>query len=66
MIYHYEKSVKTLCEFVGVSAKQHKYPKKYFNPAISIKNTKFWERYSQYDEAIKIIEKELPDFLYKY
>lgn len=66
MIYHYEESIKKVCCFVGVDLSQHKYPKRHFNPEVSIKNTRLWEQYPEYCEAVDIIEKELPDFLYQY
>lgn len=65
MIYHYDEMVSKVCEFVGIDKSHHVEPKKYFNPAVSIKGTRTWERYPKYAEAVKIIEQELPDFLYK-
>jgi len=64
MIYHYDEMVPKVCEFVGIDRSHHVEPKKYFDPAISIKGTRTWERYPQYAEAVKIIEQELHDFLY--
>ena len=64
MIYHYDEMVPKVCDFVGIDRSHHIEPKKYFNPAISIKGTRTWERYPQYMEDVKIIEQELPDFLY--
>lgn len=66
MIYHYDESISKVCNFVGVDFSQHKYPKKYFNPEVSIKNTRFWEKYPEFRGAVEIIEKELPEFLYRY
>ncbi|MBR6091483.1 MAG: hypothetical protein IKQ09_01535 [Bacteroidales bacterium] len=65
MIYHYDVFVPKVCEFVGIDRSHHVQPKKYFDPAISIKGTRTWERYPQFSEAVKTIEQELPDFLYK-
>lgn len=66
MIYNYEKSVQKICDFVGIEISQHKYPKRHFNPLVSVKNTKLWEKYPEYREATVVIEKELSDFLYQY
>lgn len=65
MIYHYDEMVPKVCDFVGIDRLHHIEPKKYFDPAISIRGTRTWERYPQYAEATKIIEQELPDFLYR-
>lgn len=66
MIYHYDESISKVCNFVGVDFSQHKYPKKYFNPEVSINNTRFWEKYPEFRGAVEIIEKDLPEFLYRY
>ena len=66
MIYHYDEMVPKVLEFVGIDASHHVTPKKYFDPSISVKGTRTWERYPQYAEAVKVIERELPDFLYHY
>ncbi len=66
MIYNYEENVNKVFEFIGIDKSHHKDPKKCFNPSVSINGTKLWERYPQYEEAVKIIERELPEYLYKY
>lgn len=65
MIYHYDTYVPKVCEFVGIDRSHHVNPKKYFDPSVSINGTRTWERYPQFAEAVRIIEQELPDFLYK-
>jgi hypothetical protein len=64
-IYNYENTVNRLFCFVGQSSKEHSEPQKYFNPDISAKNMRLWERYPQYRGDIEIIESLLPEFLYK-
>lgn len=66
MIYKYDECTALVNKFVGLEEKEHLHPKKYFNPDISIKNTKLWERYPEYEKEVKIIEAELPEFLYSY
>ena len=66
MIYHYDEYVKKVSDFVGINEKNHIQKKKYFDPNRSIKNTKLWEKTDAYNEAVKIIEKELPDMLHQY
>lgn len=66
MIYQYEESVRKVLEFVGESIPHHINPKKYFDPAVSIKGTRQWECYPQFKNAVGIIEKDLSDYLYNY
>jgi hypothetical protein len=66
MIYHYEENVKKVLEFVGIPEDHHTRKRTRFNPDISVKNTKLWEKHPEYADVVKIIEKELPEFLYSY
>ncbi len=66
MIYHYEENVKRVLDFVGINVLHHINPKKYFNPEVSCRGTRLWEKYPQYNDAVLIIEKELKEFLYQY
>lgn len=63
LIYHYDECVNKVIEFVGIDKKHWTSPKSHFDPQISIKNTKLWEKTDKYKEEIKIIEKELADML---
>lgn len=63
LIFNYDKSVKEVEQFLGLSDKDHIAKRKYFDPDISIKNVGAWKNYPYQDE-IRIIEKELPDYLY--
>lgn len=66
MIYNYEESIEKIIHFVGIDVSHHINKKEHFNPAISIKNTKLWEKHPEFSKDICIIEKELSDYLYKY
>ena len=66
MIYKYDEYSKIVMDFVGVTEDQHLYPKTRFNPSKSIKNTQLWKHYPQYVDAVKIIEEQLPEYLYNY
>ena len=66
MIYHYNEYVQRVFDFVGIDKSHHIAPKTHFNPDISIKGTKMWERFPEYADAVRIIEQELPEFLYNY
>lgn len=64
LVYNYEETTSKIAEFIGLSKENHINPKKLFNPSVSIKNTKTWEKYQT--EDIKLIEKELKEYLYQY
>ncbi len=66
MIYKYEEMVAKIFAFLGIDPIHHVAPRTHFDPSISIKGTKMWERYPEYSEQIKIIERSLPEYLYKY
>lgn len=66
MIYHYDEYTKKVMDFVGISEEHHVRKKERFNPEISIKNTKLWEKYPQYAKEAAVIAEKLPEFLYQY
>lgn len=66
MIYNYDAMVPKICEFVGIDKRHHVMPKRFFDPAISIMGTRTWERNPQYADAVRVIERELPDYLSPY
>lgn len=66
MIYNYEDYTKLVLDFVGIDENHHIQPKSFFNPEVSCRGTRLWEKYPQYNEAVSIIEKELKEYLYKY
>lgn len=63
-IYSYDKSVARILDFLEIDSSHHINKRKFFNPDISIKNTRLWEIHSEYQKAIKIIETELKEYLY--
>lgn len=66
MILNYDIMVKKVMGFVGINSIHHIAPKTHFIPEKSIQGTQLWKRYPQYIDAVKIIEQELPDYLYNY
>lgn len=64
LIYNYDKTTVKLMDLVGMDESHHVRPLEFFNPQISIKGTKLWE--NNFSDEIAYIEKNLPDFLYKY
>lgn len=65
LIYHYDTMVRRIVEWSGLEKQVHLYPKKYLNPAISIKNTRVWKENHQWAEEIKYIEGCLGEYLYE-
>lgn len=63
MIYHYEESVKKVMNFVGIDESHHVRKRARFNPDVSVKNTRLWEKYPEYQHDVKVIEEELGEFL---
>ncbi|MBR3841131.1 MAG: hypothetical protein IKM20_08355 [Erysipelotrichales bacterium] len=64
MIYFYDKTVNSILNFMNISPSHHIHKMKYFNPSISIKNTKLWEKHPEYKNDIDYIEKELSQYCY--
>jgi len=40
--------------------------KKFFNPDLSIRGTKLWEKHPEFKGVVKIIENNLKEYLYRY
>ena len=64
LIYEYEQTVKKLECFLGL--KKHVRPYSNFNPEISKNNTQLFSLYPEYSSDIKLIEKELTNYLYPF
>ena len=64
LIYEYENSIIKICNFLNIDLTKHNKKKQYFNPDISIKNTKLWETEHIYKKEILQIENELSEFCY--
>lgn len=66
LIYKYEETRDKIIKWVGLSEDKHINPRKYFNPDISIKNTRRWEQHPEYAEEAAYIAEKLPQYIYKY
>lgn len=66
MIFNYEETLNKVLSFLEVSKEKHIRKKEFFNPEISIKNTRLFKNYPQYQGNIKLIEKELGEFCYNF
>ena len=64
LVYDYERTVKTIADFCGISNHVDKF--KYFKPEMSINNTQLFTRFPAYREQIGKIESELPEYLYDF
>lgn len=64
LVYEYEKTKKTIEQFLGIS--NHARPLTMFNPDISINNTQLYRKYVEYKDDVELIEKEIPEALYKF
>lgn len=65
LIYNYEKEVEKITNFLDFKKENHINKMNRFNPNISIKNTQLFRK-KEYEEEIKIIEKELKNYLYDF
>ena len=66
LVYKYNEATDKLIKWLKLEDFTHSRKKENFNPDISIKNTKLWEKI-EYDKAdILYIEKNLKDYLYDY
>lgn len=65
-IYDYDNSIEKVIDFIGLDKDKWNKKKKYFNPDISIKNTKKWLVYPEAKKEIEYIERELKEFLVEY
>ena len=64
MVYRYEDTVHTINEFCGI--KDEKRVRTIFVPEMSINNTQVFRRYPEYEEDVRYIEQELPEYLYPF
>jgi hypothetical protein len=65
-IYDYDNTIDKVTDFCKIDKNKWIDKKKYFNPDISIKNTKKWLVYPEAKKEIDYIKKELKEFLVDY
>lgn len=63
LIFQYEKVCQFITEWLGI---KHCLKGSYFKPDCSINNTQIFQRFPEYREDIRYIEKELIDYLYPF
>ena len=64
LIYKYDETTDNILEWIGIKKEHHVFQKKYLNPAISIKNTRYWEQHPEYKPEADKIKNELSEYLY--
>lgn len=65
-IYQYDKTIKTILDFIGINECHHTNPKTCFNPEFSSKNTKLWEMHPEFISDCELIKRELNQYCYNY
>lgn len=66
LIFDYENTVSKIEHFSGINSNTHVARRKYFIPEVSRNNCRIWERYPNEKKNMKIIEKELSEWIYPY
>lgn len=66
MVYKYDETKRKIFGFIGTEEKHHAKPLKYLQPDISRNNTQLWIKHPEYNEEIRYIEENLPEYLYDY
>ena len=66
LVLNYHDTVGILEDFLNLSPEEHKDKKMYFDPSRSINNLKIFQRNTEWEEKISIIEKELKEYLYSF
>ena len=64
LVYNYEDATKRLRDFLHLPENPN--PKSIFDPALSINNTQTFRRFPQFADDIKVIERELSDYLFDF
>lgn len=64
LIFDYEETLEIILKFLNIDKQNHIDKYKYFNPNISIKNTKLFEKFTDYNNDILKIEEELNEYCY--
>lgn len=66
LIFHYDSTLNSLIEWLGLKKENHTMPKQRFDPNKSINNTQTWKKVPACFNEIKTIEQQLKDYLYPF
>lgn len=61
---HYEETVARIENYLGLKPEQHVAPKTCFEPNISGRSVRLWQKYPKYKEEYERIAQALPEYLY--
>lgn len=64
LVYDYDKGTKKIRDFLKLPENPN--PRSIFDPSLSIANTQTFRRFPQFAEDIKVIERELPEYLFDF
>ena len=64
LIYDFDNTAAKICQFLGIEKQTHEV--RYFKPEVSIGNTQLYKRYNEFADDIKMIEQQLPSYLYNF
>ena len=64
MVYDYDSATEKIRNFLGLPV--NPCPKSIFDPALSVANTQTFKRFPQFNDEVRIIEKELPEYLFDF
>lgn len=65
-LFNYNRIVEQVEKFTGLKKEDHTNQFKYLNPLRSIHNTQVWLEHPELSNDIKVIERELKDYLYPF
>ena len=66
LVYNYETTSQNILNFLGAAVDRHVNKFSGFNPNVSINNTQLFKRFNNVEKEVKIIEKELPNYLFEF
>ena len=64
MVYNYDATTKRISDFLQIGDNPR--PMTIFDPKLSVANTQVYKRFPKYADDVKIIEKELGEYLYDF
>ena len=65
LVYKYDETTKRIKEWIGLDEKNHTTPKQFFNPDVSINNTRLWTKNPKYEAEAELIRQKLEIFTYE-
>lgn len=66
LVYRYEETVRRLERFVGIDESRHTEPRRFFDPAVSIRGTNLEKSRPEYRRQAEYIREHLPQYCYDF